>query len=104
MLRVRVGSFAAEKIADEYGPERSTTGQPSEWDFLPVLLEAARLGFRDFENLPSGVDPRIRAIHILVPFVGAVAITGVLVEEDVVEIADFEVDPDYWEIAMDDPI
>ena len=48
---IRVGEFAARKIADTYGAERSTTGRPSEWDFWSGPLAAALVGFRDFENL-----------------------------------------------------
>ena len=103
MLRVQIGDFAAEKVADRYGPDRSSAGQPSEWDFLSVLLEAAHVGFQDFDNLPSNTHPRIRTLHIVDPFFGPVAITGVRLNSDVVEIADFEVDPDYWKVINDDP-
>ncbi len=60
---VRVSEFAASKIAAEYGPERSTAGEPSEWDFWSGPLAAALLGFRDFENLLWHPRPEIRSLH-----------------------------------------
>ena len=33
----------------------------------------------------------------------ALVFVGVLVEPDTIEIADFEVDPDYWEMIENDP-
>ena len=103
MPEIRVGSFATEKITAEHGPERNASGQPSEWDFWSGPLAAALIGFRDFENLPFDLHPEIRTLHIVDPVFGAVAFFGVLVEPGVVEIADFTVDPDYWEMIEDDP-
>ena len=39
--QVGVSRFVADKIAAEYGPERSAEGQPSEWDFWSGPLAAA---------------------------------------------------------------
>ena len=41
MFEVRVGEAAAESITGTYGPERSATGRPSEWDFWSGPLAAA---------------------------------------------------------------
>ena len=98
MFQVRVGEAAAEKITRTYGPERSATGSPSEWDFWSGPLAAALIGFRDFENLLFDSYPEIRTLHIIDPVFGALVFAGVLVEPGVVEIADFEVDPDYWDM------
>ena len=104
MPKVGVGGFAAEKITTAYGPERSTTGQPSEWDFWSGPLAAALIGFRDFENLLFDLHPEIRTLLIADPVFGAVVFVGVLVEPGVVEIADFAIDPDYREMIENDPI
>ncbi len=104
MPEIRVGSFAAEKITADHGPSRSPTGQPSEWDFWTGPLTAALIGFKDFENLPFDLHPEIRTLHIVDPIFGVVVFVGILLEPGVVEIADFAIDPEYWEIIEDDPI
>ena len=103
MFEVQVGQGVAEKITSSYGPERRATGRPSEWDFWSGPLAAALIGFRDFENLLFDLHPEIRSLHIVDPVFGAVVFAGVLVESAVVEIADFDVDPDYWDMVEDDP-
>lgn len=104
MIReVRVGDLAAQKIAAAYGPERSPTGRPSELDFWSGPLPAALIGFRDFDRLPFESHPEVRTLHIVHPFFGAVVFVAVLIEPGVVEIADFEVDSDYWETIGNDP-
>ena len=103
MPEVRVGRFAAEKIAATYGPEKSEAGEPSEWDFWSGPLTAALIGFRDFENLLFDLHPELRTLHIFDPVFGPVVFLGVLIELDVVEIADFAIDPDYWEMINEDP-
>lgn len=100
---VLVGAFTAEKIAAEYGPERSPTGHPSEWDFWSGPLAAALIGFRDFEGLRFDLHPELRTLHIFDPTLEPVLFAGVLVEPGVVEIADFEIDPDDWNLIEDAP-
>ena len=85
------------------GPERTTTGQPSEWDFWSGPLAAALIGFRDFDNLLFDHRPEIRTLHHIDPVFGALVFVGVLIEPEVVETADFEVAPDYWEMIEHDP-
>ena len=58
-FEVRVGEFAAERITSAYGPERSATGQPSEWDFWSGPLAAALIGFRNFDLLRFDLHPEI---------------------------------------------
>ena len=77
MPQIRVGRFAAEKITEEHGPERSEAGQPSEWDFWSGPLAAALIGFRDFENLPFDLHPEIRTLHIVDPVFGIGVMTVV---------------------------
>jgi len=100
---VRVGDFAAEKIAAEYGPERTAAGRPSEWDFWSGPLAAALIGFRDFESLRFDLHPELRTLHVFDPMLGPVLFAGVLIEPGIVEIADFEIDPDYWQLIEDSP-
>ncbi len=103
MFEVRVGKAAAEKITRTYGPERSAAGRPSEWDFWTGPLAAALIGFRDFESLLFDLHPEIRTLHIVDPVFGVLVFAGMLVEPGVVEIADYEIDPDYWDMIDDDP-
>ena len=87
----------------EFGPERSPSGQPSEWDFWSGPLAEALVKFRDFENLLFEDDPDIRTLHIIDPIFGTLVFAGVLIEPGVVEIADYNHDPDYWDTIGDDP-
>ncbi len=103
MFEVRVGEAAAEKITGAYGPQRSAAGRPSAWDFWSGPLAAALIGFRDFENLLFSLHPEIRTLHIVDPVFGSLVFAGVLVEPGLVEIADYEADPDYWDMIEDDP-
>ena len=100
---VRVGRFAADKITRAYGPARTATGRPSEWDFWSGPLSAALIGFRDFENLMSHPHPEIRSFHIVDPVFGAVVFVGVRVGPDTIEIADFEIDEDHWQLIAGEP-
>ncbi|MDZ7674542.1 MAG: hypothetical protein U5K30_05685 [Acidimicrobiales bacterium] len=100
---VRVGEFAAHKITAEYGPERSLAGGPSEWDFWSGPLAAALVGFRDFDGLRPTRHREIRTLHLVDPVFGPVVFVGVRISPGVVEIADVESDPDYWDIVGDDP-
>lgn len=100
---VRVSDTAASKITATYGPERSATGRPSEWDFWSGPLAAALVGFRDFESLLWHSSPDIRTLHIVDPVFGALVFVGALIEPATIEIADFDVDPDYWEMIDNDP-
>ena len=100
---VGVSRFVADKIAAEYGPERTADGRPSEWDFWSGPLAAALIGFRDFDNLLFDRLPEIRTLHQIDPVFGALVFVGVRVEAGRVEIADFAVDPDYWEMIETDP-
>ena len=77
--------------------------KPSEWDFWSGPLAAALIGFRDFDNLLFDHRPEIRTLHHIDPVFGALVIAGVLIEPKVVEIADFDIDPDYWEMIANDP-
>lgn len=103
-FEVRVGTYAAEKIAARHGARRSSQGHASEWDFWSGPLAAALIGFRDFENLLFESRPEIRTLHLVDPVFGAVVFVGVLVEAGVIEIADFEEDPDYWDLIGNDPV
>ena len=50
------------------------------------------------------MGPAVRQCHVLVPGFTPVVFIAVLVETDVVEIASFDDDPDYWDlIANDEP-
>ena len=101
---VRIGSLAAGKVAAAYGPERSVSGDPSEWDFWSGPLDAAQIKFKNFDSLPFDDHPSIRKLHTVDPMFGAIVFVGILTEPGVVEIADFAVDPDFWETIEGHPI
>ncbi|MEM9034583.1 MAG: hypothetical protein AAGD18_08325 [Actinomycetota bacterium] len=101
---VRISDALAETIAQEYGPEPSAPGQPSEWDFWSGPLAAALIGFRDFDRLLRSEIAEVRQLHLVDPVFGAVVFVGVLVAPNTVEIAGCSVDPDYWDLINDDPI
>ena len=96
MFEVRIAAEVVEKAHERYGDERSSSGRPSEYDFVGGPLAAAVLEFRYFHELPEVAGPAVRSLHITDPFFGALVFFGVLIGADMVEIADFEDDPDYW--------
>lgn len=100
---VRWADGVAKSAAELFGPERSATGGPSEYDFVSGPLAAAAARFADFETLPEAAGPAVRSVHVLDPVFGPVVFVGVLVEPTTVEIADFAHDPDYWRLIGDDP-
>ncbi len=102
MHQVRVAAFVLEKAHERYGEERAASVAPSEYDFVGGPLAAALLEFRHFDELPEVAGPSVRSLIITDPFFGALVFFAVLVESAMVEIADFEDDPDYWSIV--DPL
>lgn len=102
-MEVRVGAALSEEVARHFGPTRSAQGAPSELDFWSGPLEAALLGFRHFESLPFDDVPQIRHLTVVDPVLGPVTFTAVLLPDDVVEIATYATDPDYWRLIEDDP-
>ena len=104
MIReVRVTQGVYERAHSRFGESRTVEGAPSEYDFVAGPLAAAVFAFRDFERLAYDVVPTVRTYTIVDPFFGAVVFVGVLVDADVVEIADFDDDPDYWPAVDDEP-
>jgi len=59
--------------------------------------------FRDFDTLTFDVVPAVRSYTVVDPFFGPVVFVGVLLRDGVVEIADFDVDPDYWTTVEEEP-
>jgi hypothetical protein len=102
-FRVQVGVLAREEVDQRYGVERSSEGTPSPTDFEQGPLAAARLQFEHFDTLPEAVGPAVRQCHVLVPGFTPIVFIGVLVEPDLVEIAGFDDDPDYWDMIENDP-
>jgi hypothetical protein len=49
------------------------------------------------------MGPSVRHCHVLAPGFGPFVFIGVLVAPGAVEIADFEEDPDYWDLTNEDP-
>ncbi len=74
---VHWGDALARNAHEQFGPERSVDGKPSEYDFVGGPLAAAHLAFREFDRLPEAVGPTIRSVHIY--------------------------DPDHWATIDDDP-
>lgn len=103
MYEVRVGDHLAQVITDAFGPQRSSSGRPSEWDFWGGPLAAALIAFRDFESLRFDDIPSIRSLHLIDPVFGPLVFVGVLIGPAMVELAAFTQDPDYWQMIEDDP-
>ena len=104
MIReVRVAPHVCERAHGRFGESRTVEGAPSEYDFVAGPLAAAVFAFRDFENLRFDVVPDVRTYTIVDAFFGAVVFVGALVDAEVVEIADFDDDPDYWAAVDDEP-
>jgi hypothetical protein len=100
---VRWADAVAKSAAEQFAPERSGTGRPSEYDFVSGPLAAAAARFADFESLPEAAGPSVRSVDVLDPVFGPVVFVGVLVGPATVEIAGFAHDPDYWRLVGDDP-
>lgn len=101
--RVQVGPVAREAIDHRYGPERTAGGSPSRADFEHGPLAAAILQFERFDLLPEAVGGSVRQCHVLIPAFTPIVFIGVLVGPDLVEIAGFDDDPDYWDLVENDP-
>ena len=102
-FRVEVSARVDRKIADQFGPERSSAGRPSLYDFETGPLAAARLAFSRFDQLLPVAGPSVRSVFVTDVFFGPVVFTGVLIEERTVEIAEVGIDPDYWDYVDRDP-
>jgi hypothetical protein len=101
-FQVTISQFVAAKAAERYGDGRSeATGK--EYDFYAGPLAAAGLAFSDFLNLRAAAGGRVRSVTVVDSGIGAVVFIGVRRRDDVVEIADFEPDPDYWDLVDEDP-
>ncbi len=100
---VRVAADLADEIAAAHGPDRSSWGAPSEWDFWSGPLAAALIAFRAFDDLRFDETPAVRNLHLVDPVFGALVFVGVLVGPTTVEIAAYRQDPDYWTLIEDDP-
>ena len=100
---VRVAQFVYERANERFGHSRSSTGSPSEFDFVAGPLAAAVFAFRGFDELSFDVVPAVRTYIVVDPAFGAIVFAGVLVADGVVEIADFRDDPDYWDLIRDEP-
>lgn len=101
--RVVVSAHVDAVIAERFGTERSGSGRPSLYDFETGPLAAARLAFARFESLSRAVGPSVRSVTITDVFFGAVVFTGVLIDTDLVEIADVGIDHEYWDFVDRDP-
>ncbi len=103
MYHVQVSAEIDRRIVAWCGEERNAEGRPSATDFRSTVLAAAKFGFRGFDELPIDLVPQVRTLHVLDPHFGAVVFTAIKVASDVVEIADFDIDPDYWDTIANDP-
>ena len=100
---VIVSAEVMAKVTNKFEEGRSALGTPDWYDFVSGPLAAAVFAFRDFDRLTFDVIPAVRSYTIPDPFFGAVVFVGVLIDTTVVEIADFEDDPDYWSQLAADP-
>ncbi len=101
--RVEVAPAVFESAHERFGETRSTTGDPSEYDFVGGPLAAAAFAFRDFDELSYDVVPAVRAYTVVDPFFGVVTFAALLRSDGVVEVVSFSDDPDYWATLDDNP-
>jgi hypothetical protein len=94
-FRVTISPFVAAKVAERH---------LNEADFFGGPLAAAGLAFSDFTNLRAAAGGRVRAVTIVDPVFGPTVFIGVRLRDDTIEIADFEPDPDYWDVVDDDSV
>ncbi len=102
-MQVDVSAAVGAAIAETFPAERSSDGGPSQLDFWSGPLQAALIGFRDFESLGYDDIPQIRRLTVVDAAFGPVTFVGVLVAGDIVEIAAFALDADYWDLIDSDP-
>jgi hypothetical protein len=103
MYEVRVADSLVAIIADRWGPDRSSAGRGSEYDFWSGPLPTALAQFANFDRLPWSVVPQVRSLLLIDPVFGPLAFVGVLVADGTVEVVSVDDDPDYWEVIDDDP-
>jgi hypothetical protein len=90
-----------------FPPGGSADGRPSFEQFRDGPLQAANLAFeRDFDDqlivFNEGIAVRAVATTDAHLF-PALVFFAILDTEDVVEIVDFDLDEDYWDLVGDDP-
>jgi hypothetical protein len=102
---VRVSPGVEATIAARFPTERSADGDPSVHDFLTGPYAAAHLAFeRGFDRLHEAAGPAVRfVITAPTPAFPPMVFCGVLLHDDSVEVAGFEIDDDYWDMVGDDP-
>lgn len=61
------------------------------------------MAFRDFDSLRYDRHPDVRSLHVVDPVFGPVVFVGVRVEQGVLELAAYELDPGYWDLIAEDP-
>ena len=101
--QVRVSAAVLAEANDRFGETRSSSGRPSEYDFVAGPLAAAVFAFRNFDQLSFDAVPAIRSYTILDPFFGPIVFTAILIRDGWVEIVAFADDPDYWDAIANDP-
>lgn len=102
-FEVVVSARVDAQISERYGRERSASGIPDLYDFESGPLAAARLAFSRFDDVRSTLGPSVRSVTIVDVFFGAVTFTGVLTGERTVEIAEVDIDPDFWDFVDHGP-
>jgi hypothetical protein len=102
-FRVDGSAFVMSKVSERFGASRSVDGAPSGYDVIGGPLAAAVVEFAHFDELPEAAGPAVRTLQIVDPFLGVVVFTAVATGENLVEVADFADDPDYWDLIRADP-
>lgn len=102
-FQVTISEFVAAKAAERFGDGGPEKGNGSEYDFFGGPIAAAGLAFTDFLNLRAAAGGRVRSVTVVDAVFGATVFIGVRRRDDIIEIADFEPDPDYWDLVDDEP-
>jgi hypothetical protein len=94
------------KAKKRYPPGGSVDGRPRYELFRDTILKSAIFEFsHNFDGLPYAIEGvAIKAvITVEVPFFPATVFYGVLRDDGVIEIIDFEPDDDYFRLLDTDP-
>jgi hypothetical protein len=103
---VRLSPDLIAKANSRYPPGGSVSGRPRYDQFRETILQSAVFEFsRNFDGLPYAIEGvAIKAvITVEVPFFPATVFYGLLCDDGVVEILDFEPDEGYFGMLETDP-
>ena len=112
--RSRCATTPTEHSWPRSGSAATASSVPDDTSYLRLQGDACDVGSSPSGHLPNNSQHIPKTMSTLrccatvksatsIWSFGALVIAGVLIEPKVVEIADFDIDPDYWEMIANDP-